>query len=135
MTAGSFGPNPLWIRPEEGALKLNIDGAYMMEIGQIGAGMIMRRADGSVVFSACRVLRHCSFAFEAELLVCLEGTRIAADMDLSHISIELDCQTLVKVATKDNLDGSALGHLIEDLHVMLASERFDHTVKISRYCN
>jgi hypothetical protein len=56
-------------------------------------------------------------------------------MDLSHITIESDCQTLVKVATKDDRDGSALGHLIEDLRVMLASEHFDHIVKISRYCN
>jgi hypothetical protein len=135
MMAGSLGPNPLWIRPEEGALKLNIDGVYVMEIGQAGARMIMRRADGSVVFSACRVLRHCSSAFEAKLLACLEGTRIAAGMDLSHITIESDCQTPVKVATKDDLDGSALGHLIEDLCVMLASEHFDHIVKNFRYCN
>jgi ribonuclease HI len=135
MMAVSLGPKPLWARPEEGALKLNIDGAYVKETGQAGAGMIMRRADGSVVFSACRVLRHCSSAFEAELLACLEGIRFAADMDLSHITIESDCQTLVSVATKDNRDGSALGHLIEDLRVMLASERFDQIVKISRYCN
>jgi hypothetical protein len=49
MTAVSLGPNPLWTRPKEGALKLNIDGAYVMETGQAGAGMIMRRVDGSVV--------------------------------------------------------------------------------------
>jgi hypothetical protein len=91
----SLGPKPLWARPKEGALKLNIDGAYVKETGQAGAGMIMRRADGSVVFSACWVLRHCSSAFEAELVACLEGIRFAADMDLSHITIESDCQTLV----------------------------------------
>jgi hypothetical protein len=28
-----------------------------------------------------------------------------------------------------------ISHLIEDLRVMLASERFDQIVKISRYCN
>jgi hypothetical protein len=34
----SSGPKPLWTRPEEGALKLNIDGAYVMETGQTGRG-------------------------------------------------------------------------------------------------
>jgi hypothetical protein len=55
--------------------------------------VLCNSSHGSVVFSACRVLCHCSSIFEAELLACLEGTRIAADMDLSHITIESDCQT------------------------------------------
>jgi ribonuclease HI len=84
-----LGPYPLWTRPVEGAL--NVDGAYVAEMGRAGAGMIMRRADGSVIFFACRALRHCSLPFEAELMACLEDVRIAADMDLTRITIELDC--------------------------------------------
>jgi ribonuclease HI len=75
----------------EGMLKLNIDGAFVAETKQTGAGMIMRRADGLVVFFACRVLRHFSSALEAELLACLEGARIAFDMDLMCVMIETDC--------------------------------------------
>jgi ribonuclease HI len=80
-----------------------------VETGQAGAGMIIRRADGSVVFSACW------YDHEAELMVCLEGVRIAVGMDLAHITIETDCQVLVQVAVQDDRDGSALGHLIEDV--------------------
>jgi hypothetical protein len=53
---------------------------------------------------------------------------------LTWISL-ISQSNLVKVATKDDRDGSALDHFIEDLRVMLASERFVYIVKISRYCN
>jgi hypothetical protein len=41
----------------------------------------------------------------------------------------------VQVATSDARDGSVLGHLVEDLRLLLASDRFDHIVKIPRLCN
>jgi ribonuclease HI len=62
---------------------------------QAGAGMILRQSDGSVVFSACRALRHCSSALEAELMACLEGIRLAIDMGHQNIIAETDCQELV----------------------------------------
>jgi hypothetical protein len=48
-------------------------------------------------------------------MACLEGVRIAVGMDLARITIETDCHVLVQVAARDDRDGSALGHLIEDL--------------------
>jgi hypothetical protein len=60
-------------RPPVGTVKLNIDGAYIDQTGVAGAGMILRRDDGSIVFSACRALRFCSSALESELSACLEG--------------------------------------------------------------
>jgi hypothetical protein len=59
---------------------------------------------------------------------CFEGVRIAVGMDLTRITIETDCQVLVQVAARDDRDGFALGHLIEDLRVLLALKRFDHIV-------
>jgi hypothetical protein len=94
QAAMKLDPNPLWTRPVDGALKLNVDGACVAETGRAVAGMIMRRADGSVVSSACQALRHCSLPFEAELMASLEGVRIVVDMDLTRITIETDCQTL-----------------------------------------
>jgi hypothetical protein len=41
----------------------------------------------------------------------------------------------VQMASTDVRDGSALGHLVKDLRVLLRSDRFDRIVKIPRLCN
>jgi hypothetical protein len=39
-----------WVMPPAGMLKLNIDGAFLAQSGQDGAGMILRQSDGTIVF-------------------------------------------------------------------------------------
>jgi hypothetical protein len=122
----------VWRRPAEGELKLNVDGAFVAQTLEAVAGMIMRRSDGTIVFSACRVLSNCTSALEAEMLACLDGVRFATDMGLDRILVESDCQVLVNVLTGDDRDGSPLCHLVEDLHIMLSSGRFLNVIKIPR---
>jgi hypothetical protein len=81
----------VWSRPPLGTVKLNIDGAYMEQSGIAGAGMILRRDDGSIVFSACRVLHFCSSALESELAACLEGVTRALEASSEDMIIETDC--------------------------------------------
>jgi hypothetical protein len=61
-----------WVMPPAGALKLNIYGAFLAQSGQAGAGMILRRSDGTIVFVACRSLRFCSSALDSEINACIE---------------------------------------------------------------
>jgi hypothetical protein len=56
-------------------------------------------------------------------------------MDLTRVTIKTDCQVLVQMASTVARDGSALGHLVEDLCLLLVSDRFDRIVKIPRLCN
>jgi ribonuclease HI len=128
-------PHALWTPPQADELKLNVDGAFMVQTKQAGAGTILHRSDGSVVFSACRVLWRCSSALEAELMACLEGIRLATDMGHQQIVVETDCQELVLIATNEERNGSPLGHLIEDLRLLLASAHIVGFNKIPRVCN
>jgi ribonuclease HI len=128
-------PHVLWTPPQADELKLNVDGAFMVQTNQAGAGTILHRSDGSVVFSACRVLWRCSSALEAELMACLEGIRLATDMGHQQIVVEKDCQELVLLATNEERNRSPLGHLIEDLRLLLASAHIVGFVKIPRVCN
>jgi ribonuclease HI len=73
-----------------GIVRLNFDGAYMDRTGCAGSGMIMRRDDGNIVFSACRPLRFCSSALESEMSACLEGTTRALEATTENIIIETD---------------------------------------------
>ena len=45
-----------WSSPPSGVLKLNVDGAFVAQTGLAGAGMILWRSNGSIIFSACRDL-------------------------------------------------------------------------------
>jgi hypothetical protein len=49
-------PQPRWIPPRPGEMKLNVDGAFT-EHGA-GIGMVLRDSQGEVLFSACRSLQR-----------------------------------------------------------------------------
>jgi ribonuclease HI len=101
-----------------GETKLNTDGAFLASTTQAGAGVIARRCDGSIIFAPCRSLSQCASVLEAELIACIDGVRFAKDMGVQRVTVETDCQELVRMATSTSKDGSALGHLVEDLRVL-----------------
>ena len=111
------------MRPPDGVLKLNVDGTFMPQSGRAGAGMILRRCDGSTVFSACRNLVLCSSALEAELQACLEGIQFALDICQEPFVVESDSAELVQMIKSKERDSSTLGHLVEDLRMLFLSGR------------
>jgi ribonuclease HI len=122
-------------RPPAGTAKLNIDGAFFAQTGKAGAGMILRFSDGGVIFSACRDLRMCTSALEAELQACIEGMKFSLDLFIGEIYVESDCLALVNMARSNERDASSLCHLVEDLRILLSSDRFISFSKIPRGCN
>ena len=59
--------------------------------------MILRRSNGSIVFSACRDLRFCLSALDAELQACPEGVKLALDISEDSILVETDSLELVRI--------------------------------------
>ena len=122
----------VWTRPANGVIKLNVDGAYTAQTGAAGTGMILRRGDGSIIFSACRALRFCSSALDAELSACMEGVRMALDLSQENIIVETDSLELATMARNEDRDSSCLGHLVTDLRLLLTSPRIVGLNKIPR---
>jgi ribonuclease HI len=121
--------------PPAGALKLNIDGAFLAQSGQAGAGMILRRSDGTIVFAACRSLHFCLSAPDSEISACMEGVKLALDLSQESILVETDCLELVSMVRSTNADRSCFGHLVEDLRHLFSSERIVSITKIPREQN
>ena len=55
-----------WVLPPAGWTKLNVDGSYVPATGAAGGGMVLRSDRGGIIFTACREIRTCDNALEAE---------------------------------------------------------------------
>ena len=51
-----------WPCPWAGYVALSVDGSFFSADGTVAAGMILRREDGSVIFSAYRYIFNCNEA-------------------------------------------------------------------------
>jgi ribonuclease HI len=77
-------------------MKLNVDGAFSVE-GNAGAGMLLRDHNGEVIVAACRQLRSCADALEAELAAMEEGLALALHWTQGAIILESDCSEAIKL--------------------------------------
>jgi ribonuclease HI len=87
----------------------------MKQEGGVGAGMILRDAEGMIVFSACRSLYHCGSALEAELGACMQSIALALQQTQDPIIVETDSTMLVKMILCKGRDIYSLGHLVAEL--------------------
>jgi ribonuclease HI len=124
-----------WERPPEGYLKLNVDGSFMESDGTAGVGMILRAHDGTIVFSACKSLKHCSSALEAELYALKEGVALSLIHSEDHFFIESDSAEVVRMLSANVRDRSVLGHIVAEIKTLLDSERVEGVQKIPRAMN
>jgi ribonuclease HI len=73
-----------------------VDGAFSPD-GKAGAGMILRNVEGRVLFAACRQLRPCADALDAELAAMEEGLGFALNWTTEPIIVEIDCAEAIKL--------------------------------------
>ena len=125
-------PDKPWSKPPRGWVKLTIDGSFKTEDGTAGTGMILRDADGGIIFSACRSLQSCTEALEAELSSCLEGLNLAIQHSQLPIIIDSDCSQLVASAGTKAQDRSAFLHIISEIKFIAGSDRVCNFVKVDR---
>jgi ribonuclease HI len=125
---------PAWERPRPGVVKLNVDGSFLERDGSAGAGMILRNADGGIIFSACRSLYHCNSALETEIGACMQGLALALQWSQDPVIVETDNSTLIRMAQGKERDGSSLGHLVAEVRNLCLERRVEF-VKVSRSQN
>ncbi|XBH62951.1 hypothetical protein VPH35_117042 [Triticum aestivum] len=106
---------PRWVPPDTGWTKLNTDGSFITSTGAAGGGMILRDDRGEIIYSACRELRACESALEAELAACREGLELALHRTNLSIIVELDSAEAVTLLTTRTRDRSRHHILIEEI--------------------
>jgi ribonuclease HI len=87
-------PSTPWPRPNPGWAALSVDGSFDDE-GRAGTGMVLLDSNGTVIFSACRVLFNCNDALETEFSALMEGLALAQEQSELPIIIQSDCASVL----------------------------------------
>lgn len=79
-------------------LKINIDGAFLVQTWQGGLVIIIRDVNGVPLLTAWSTMRHCRNAEEAKALAYGEGVQLAATwQDCEFVLLEADRPRVVKL--------------------------------------
>ncbi|CAM0946471.1 unnamed protein product [Alopecurus aequalis] len=124
-----------WRAPSPGWVKLNVDGAFKEEIGNGGAGMVLRDVEGKIIFSACRHLFACGSALEAELGAMMEGIALAQERTSLPIVVESDSSEAVRLVNQSEEDRSAMALLVQEIKRLLLGSHRASVVLIKREQN
>lgn len=112
---------PQWTKPPTETLKLNCDASFLLESRAGSWGFIIRDADGDTVVSGRGKVNHLLDAFHAELIACIQGIQVAANIGVGKIILESDAQEVVKALRSNLYDGSSAGDLIDEVRSLLSS--------------
>lgn len=96
-----------------------MDGAFQQEENTGGAGMILRKSDGTIIYTSCWFLRKCHSALEAEIAALREGIELALEWSSLPLIIESDCVATVNMIKNHALDRSSLAATVGEIKSML----------------
>ena len=103
-----------WKPPDEGWIKINVDGAFDNNTCQGGLGIIIRDHLGKVLLSAWFYLSSGRDAEEMEALACKEGLTLAAEWTASPSILESDCANIIKYLHQPERQCSASAFTIQE---------------------
>ena len=109
-----FRPKRPWRMPEEGWIKVSVDGAFLEQTGKAGIGVAIRDQSGSVLVSAWKVITGAGSAEEVEAQACREGLGLAAEWTPLPTILESDCSTVVNYLSKPTSQRTSYAFVIQE---------------------
>ena len=126
-----------WQRPQQGVLKLNVDGSFKIQEASGGWGYVIRYESGAVIQSAGwgRKDFACS-PLHMELLACLQGLGAAIQLGIQNLELETDAKQVVEAVHGNEFRLSLVGGLVHEVKELLAENFMQPLVKHApRECN
>ena len=103
-------------------LKINSDGAFSSMTGAGGWGYVIRDDQGAVKKAGAGSEPFLQHAFHAELLGCLEGLKMAAQLGMAHVVVETDAQMVMGAIEGEDYRLSSMGGIITEIKHLKAME-------------
>lgn len=116
-----------WKFPHDVPYVLNCDGAAKGSPGPAGGGAIIRNQQGTHVSSLAANFGHCT-AFKAELFALLNGLKLAGNLKIKALEVQLDSQACVQVMQDTSPAMGECAHVINDCRSMLNNPEWRVTV-------
>ncbi|KAL5781816.1 hypothetical protein ACOSP7_006845 [Xanthoceras sorbifolium] len=131
----SQGRGLFWLPPPSGVFKLNVDASVFKGGRQVGAGSVVRRFDGSLVFAAATIF-YGGFAVDvAEALSVLDGLTLATSKGLLPLLIECDALNIVNLCLGITSSRLEIMNVIRDIRRLLLQFHCCSLAHVPRSCN
>ncbi|XP_062028342.1 uncharacterized protein LOC133744218 [Rosa rugosa] len=114
--AGKQGKRPLtkWQNPPSGRLKININGAFRVNDGCGGIGVVVRDHEGRGIAAMARPFLHAHSALSMEAEACRAGLLLGIHQGWADIDIESDSATLITALKSEEENLSEISRLWQD---------------------
>lgn len=116
-------PVEKWKPPDEGWVKVNVDGATSKWGDNGGAGVVFRNQEGAFLGGACHSFPGCQEPAEIELQARRRAVQLADEVNATSLHIEMDCQEIVRKLQSKAPDMSPLGPMIQEVKSMLETRQ------------
>ena len=123
-----------WQPPPIFKFKLNFDAAVFIDLECSGMGVIIRNEKGEVM-GAKSTKGPRVMSLEAEALACRDAIEFAVDIGLFDIVIEGYCVQVINAIKDCKVNLSRLGHVIEDIQVLISGLRWAEVRWVTRSAN
>jgi ribonuclease HI len=128
-------PTEHWLPPEEGWVKVNVDGAFSKEGDAEGGGVVMRDRHGRFLAGSCHFFTQVSDPERAELLACKQGVQLARERGEVRVILEMGCLGAVAKLKGTELDRSMQGPLMEEIKALMGEFEDIRVTHARRSCN
>lgn len=108
-----------WHKPDEGWFKLNSDGASIGNLGSAGGGELIHDHNGNWVKGYMRNIGVAT-SIIAEFWALRDGFRLASQMGITHLIVELDAKVIVDLILSSNTSNRAYTPLLNDCRYLLS---------------
>lgn len=95
-----------WLPPDQGWLKVNVDGATTKVDGSGVGGAVIRDHHGVFMGGACHIFPTMADLEHAKLLACRRGIQLAIETGARKVVLKTDNQGAMQVLTTEGLDRS-----------------------------
>ncbi|KAH7840967.1 hypothetical protein Vadar_023977 [Vaccinium darrowii] len=123
-----------WKAPSEGRFKLNTDGASKGNPGKAGVGGLIRDHKGEWVGGFCQSIGIQS-SLEAELRGLRSGLRLARDLNITNLEVEMDAKSAIQLVTGNSDIPRDLWDIVLDCRQLMAQLRVASLKHVYREAN
>uniref|UniRef100_A0A803PR19 Reverse transcriptase domain-containing protein n=1 Tax=Cannabis sativa TaxID=3483 RepID=A0A803PR19_CANSA len=121
LNSNCYDSNESWTKPDDGMIKVNVDGATFETSNSFGTGLIARDSKGAVILASSTFSNGFYNAPFAEIISIKEALSWIKDSNLSNVVIETDCLTAVQALQSQVDMPSMFGIVVKDCKVLLSS--------------